>query len=444
MEISTKAAPPLDRGVSSDLNTRTIPKIQKRLLPFIFICYNIALLDRVNIGFAGLTMNKELAISAQQFGLLAGIFYIGYVLFEVPSNILMHKLGARVWIARVLLSWGLVAACTGFARSATHIYIIRFVLGLAEAGFYPGMILYCTYWFRQRERAQAVAFFMLAQPFSALIGAPISGLILDHVHWLGISSWRWLLVLEAAPAIILGVITLFVLPSRPKDAKFLSANEKDWLEGELQREEQATIADNGHHSALAALKSGKVWLLGLIYFVFLIGVNWMNFFLPQVVKALSSFYSNSTVGFLIMIPMALGMIAMVLISRHSDRTGERRFHTGLPAIIGGIALLVIFAFKVSNPVWSIVLLSLMTIGIDNFFGPFWAVSSSSLTGYAAAAGIAFISSLGNVGGFVGPALVGYVQNRTHTIYAGAAIAGLSLLGAGLLVIFFTAKQKSSD
>ncbi|MGA3127693.1 MAG: MFS transporter [Candidatus Korobacteraceae bacterium] len=444
MNITSELVSPGGFGADSDLNVKTIPKIQRRLLPFIFICYNIALLDRVNIGFAGLTMNKELAISAQQFGLLAGIFYIGYVLFEIPSNMLMHKLGARIWIARVLISWGLVAACTGFARSATHIYIIRFVLGLAEAGFYPGMILYCTYWFRQRERAQAVAFFMLAQPFSALIGAPISGLILDHIHWFGISSWRWLLVLEAAPAIILGVITLFVLPSRPKDAQFLSSNEKDWLEGELKREEQETLADKGHDSALAAIKSGKVWFLGFIYFVFLIGVNWMNFFLPQVVKALSKFYSNSTVGFLIMIPMALGMVAMVVISRHSDRTGERRLHTGLPAVIGGIALLIIFAFKVSNPVWSIILLCFMTIGIDNFFGPFWAVSSSSLTGYAAAAGIAFISSLGNIGGFVGPALVGYVQNRTHTIYAGAAIAGLSLLGAGLLVIFFTSRPRASD
>src|SRR5215813_1059297 len=220
------------------VGARTIQKLRFRLLPYLLLLYVIAYLDRINIGFAALTMNKELVISSQQFGLLVGIFFFGYFLFEVPSNLLLHKLGARVWIALILITWGTVAMLTGFVHSVRQLYAARFLLGLAEAGYSPGIILYLTYWFPERERAQAIALFLTGLPITSILGAPISGLILDHVNWFGISSWRWLLVLEGIPAVICGVLTYFVLPSRPSEAKFLSHEEKRWITQELDREEQ--------------------------------------------------------------------------------------------------------------------------------------------------------------------------------------------------------------
>jgi ACS family tartrate transporter-like MFS transporter len=427
---------------SLDFGAQTIRKIQFRLLPFMFLLYIVAVLDRVNIGFAALTMNKALAISAQQFGFLAGIFFIGYFFFEVPSNILLHKLGARVWIARILVSWGIVAACTGLVRTPMHLYIIRFLLGLAEAGFFPGMILYMTYWFRQRERAQAVAFFMTAQPISSILGAPLSGFILDHVHWLGIPGWRWLLVLEAAPAVVLGVVTYFVLPSRPEEATFLSSEEKSWLKQELQREEQKAEGTTGHVSALKALGSGRVWYLAVIYFTIIIGLYSMNFWLPQVVKGLSKLYSNTTIGLLVAIPHICGLIAMILISRHSDRTQERRFHAAIPAILGGIALLVVG--RVTSPALSIALLAVMAIGIDSFFGPFWSLPGKFLTGFAAASGIALINSVGNLGGFVGPYVIGLGKDKLGSVYWGLAFVGISMLISAFLVIGIHEKPKAAQ
>ncbi len=411
-----------------DLERRTVRKVRARIIPFLFILYVVAFLDRVNVGFAALTMNKELAITSQQFGFLAGVFFLGYFFFEIPSNLLLQKLGARVWIARILVSWGLVSVCTGFAQTALHIYIVRFLLGIAEAGFFPGMILYLTYWFRQREQAQAVALFMAALPVSNIIGAPVSGLILDRVHWLGVSSWRWLLVLEAIPAIVLGVATLFLLPNRPEEAGFLRRDEKDWLRGELARESarQAPV------TATRALASGRVWHLAAIYFALAIGLYVMSFWLPQVVKGLSAHYSNTTVGVLVMIPHVVGLGIMLLISGNSDRTGERRFHVALPAIAAAVAL---FTVNLAHyPVLSITLLTVMASGIYSFLGPFWALPGEFLTGYAAASGIALVNSVGNLGGFVGPYMIGSLTRWTGTMYWGLAFAGLSLLAAAVLVI----------
>src|SRR5260221_13154472 len=205
---------------SISIETKTIQKVRLRILPFVFLLYVVSYLDRINIGFAALTMNKELGITSQQFGLLAGIFFFGYFLFEIPSNLLLHKIGARIWIARILISWGIVAMLTGLTRNVSQLYVARFMLGLAEAGYFPGIVLYLTYWFRQREQAQAIALFLTGLPITSIVGAPLSGLILDHAHWLGVSSWRWLLILEGLPAIVCGLVTLFVLPSRPADAKF--------------------------------------------------------------------------------------------------------------------------------------------------------------------------------------------------------------------------------
>jgi sugar phosphate permease len=418
-------------AITTDSAGNAVGKIQLRILPFIFLLYIVAFLDRVNIGFAALTMNKELAISAEQFGLLAGIFFFGYFLFGVPSNVMLHKVGARAWIAWILVSWGIVSACTGFAQNAVQLYVVRFLLGVAESGFFPGMILYMTYWFRQRERAQAVAFFMTGLPISSIVGAPFSGLILDHIHWLGVSSWRWLLVLEAAPAIVLGILTYRLLPNRPADARFLTQPEKDWLAAELATEEK-TAGASGRVSAWKALGSGRVWYLAIIYFTIIIGLYAMSFWLPQVVKGLSGRYSNTTVGLLVPIPHICGLIAMLVLSRHSDRTQERRWHAAIPAILGGVALLVVG--RISSPALSIALLALMAIGVDSFFGPFWSLPSKFLTGFAAASGIALINSVGNLGGFVGPFVIGAISKRTGSTSLGLAFVGVSMIVSAMLVL----------
>ncbi len=419
-----------DVGTTNNASA-AVRKIQVRILPFIFLLYIVAFLDRVNIGFAALTMNKELAISAQQYGMLAGIFFFGYFLFAVPSNVMLHKLGAREWVAWILISWGIVSACTGFTQNVTQLYVVRFLLGVAESGFFPGMILYMTYWFRQRERAQAVAFFMTGLPIASIVGGPISGIILDQIHWLGVSSWRWLLVLEAAPAIVLGIVTYRLLPNRPADARFLTQVEKDWLAGELASEEKAAEAA-GKVSALRALWNGRVWYLTIIYFTMMIGLYAMSYWLPQVVKGLSKVYSNTTVGLLVTIPHICGLIAMLVLSRHSDRTQERRWHAAVPAILGGVALLVVG--RVSSPALSIALLALMAIGVDSFFGPFWSLPSKFLTGFAAASGIAVINSVGNLGGFVGPMVIGTIRDRTGSTSVGLAIVGVSMIVSAVLVL----------
>ena len=282
-----------DTGAMS-MQAGTIQKLRLRIIPYLFLLYVIAYLDRINIGFAALTMNKELAITSEQFGLLVGIFFFGYFFFEIPSNLLLHKIGARVWIARILISWGVVAMLTGFVHTVHQLYIVRFLLGLAEAGYFPGMALYLTYWFPQREQARALALLIAAIPVATILGAPVSGLILDHVHWLGVSSWRWLLILEAMPAIVGGVLTYFLLPSKPQEAGFLTADEKDWIRAELGREERQKLEQH-RYSALQALASGRVWHLVLIYFGITTGNYALQSWTPQLVKSLSTLYSNSMI-----------------------------------------------------------------------------------------------------------------------------------------------------
>src|SRR6202035_4723542 len=247
-------------ALAEPVGVRTIQKLRFRILPYLLLLYVIAYLDRINIGFAALTMNKELAISSQQFGMLVGIFFFGYFLFEIPSNLILHKVGARVWIARILITWGIVAMLTGFVHTVHQLYVVRFLLGLAEAGYFPGIALYLTYWFRQRDQAQAIALFLTGIPVASILGAPISGFILEHVHWLSISSWRWLLILEGIPAVVCGVLTYFLLPNRPAEATFLTQEEKIWITSEMTREEEEKIGERSI-SALHALAHPRVWHL---------------------------------------------------------------------------------------------------------------------------------------------------------------------------------------
>jgi len=419
----------LTSGAKS-IETRTIRKLQIRLIPLLFLLYVVAMIDRINIGFAQLTMNKDLGLSSQQYGIAAGIFFVGYFLFEVPSNLILHKVGARVWIARILLSWGVVASLTGLVQSVHQLYAARVVLGFAEAGYYPGIVLYLTYWFRQRELARVLSLFLTGFAVNSVLGAPISGFILQHVHWLGVGSWRWLFILEGLPAIALGFLTYLVLPNRPSEAKFLTEEEKDWVQAELEREE--TQKPQGRHSAMEGIANLRVWHLALIYFAMMIGSYTLSFYAPQLVKSLSSEYSSSLVGNLVMIPYLVALVGMIFVGRSSDRRMERRYHAAACLLVGGIGFLSLG--WVHSPFVTVVLLSLLAIGYCSSLSPFWAMPSEFLTGLSAASGIAFINSVGNLGGFFGPSMVGFITQRTGTLYGGLAFAGISMLVGAALVL----------
>lgn len=425
---------------AAPIGARTIQKIRFRILPFVFLLFVVALIDRNNIGFAALTMNKELAISSQQFGVIFGIFFFGYFLFEIPSNLLLHRIGARVWIARILISWGIVAVLTGLVHTVRELYFARFLLGLAEAGYFPGIVLYLTYWFPQREQARAIALFLIGIPVTTILGAPVSGFILDHVHGFGVSSWRWLLILEGAPAIVCGVLTYFVLPDRPQEAKFLTSEEKVWLQAELRGEEQQKLAHRTY-SVLQALASRRVWVLVLIYFGMTVAIYALNSWAPQLLKSLSSFYSNSMIALLVTIPSLVGLAAMIFVSRSSDRTLERRYHVAIPALVTGTALVLLGAAP--SAFVSVALLCLLAAGVFSCLGPFWTLPNEFLTGYSAATGIALINSVGNLGGFVGPAAIGFISQRTGTLSAGLAVSGIPMFLSAALVLLLPKQPRSA-
>jgi MFS transporter, ACS family, tartrate transporter len=410
---------------SSEIGRETVRKVSLRLLPFLFVLYVIAYLDRVNFGYAALQMNSELGISAEIFGFLSGIFFIGYLLFEVPSNLILQRVGARVWIARIMVSWGIVVILTAAASSAFELAAFRFILGIAEAGFFPGIILYLTCWFRKEELARAVAFFMAALTISNIIGAPVSTWILDNISWFGIAGWRWLFILEGVPAIILGVATYFYLTDRPEDASWLSGEERDWLCGEIARGNQVPEQRGLSDTLRSVFVDRNIWHLGLIYCMVTIGLYGTGFWMPQIIRSLNPQFTNVEIGLLMMIPFAAALVAMTLWSAHSDRTGERRWHTAVPAAVGGIAL--IGAGIVPNPLVAFLLLVLATVGIFCFFGPFWTLPAAFLAGTGAAAGIAVINSVGNIGGFLGPTILGFAVQITGSTGTGLVIIGSCLV-----------------
>src|SRR5216683_726791 len=443
LDVSTgsEIAGTMVSGGGNSIERRTIRKLQIRLLPFLFLLYVVAFIDRINIGFAALTMNKELAITSQQFGFAAGIFFFGYFLFEVPSNLLLHKIGARIWITRILITWGILATLTGFVHTVHQLYVVRFLLGLAEAGYFPGIVLYLTYWFRQREQAQAIALFLTGLPFTSIVGAPISGLVLDHVHWLGLSSWRWLLILEGLPAILCGLLTYFLLPNRPAEAKFLTPEEKEWIQTELLREERQKLEQH-HCSVFQTMVNGRVWHLAAIEFGVCIGLYTLSFWAPQLLKSVSGQHSNSAVGVLIMVPNLVGILAMVLVSRSSDRRLERRYHAAIPALVGGVALLLMGVYH--SPLSLVVLLSVLAAGVYSVVGPFWALPGEFLTGFSAAAGIGLINSVANLGGFVGPYAIGVMSGWTGGIYGGLALTGIPLLLSATLLLLLPRKAQAAN
>ena len=417
--------------VSNSIEAATIRKLRIRLLPFLLALYVVAFIDRINLGFAALTMNRELAISSQQFGFAAGIFFWGYFLFEIPSNLVLHKIGARVWIARILITWGAVATLTGFVQSPNQLYIARFALGLAEAGYFPGIVLYLGYWFHQREKAQAIALILMGIPLASCLGAPISGLILDHAHWFGLSSWRWLLILEGLPAIMCMSLTYFLLPSRPAEARFLTEEEKEWIAAQLEREDRQKRGTQSVSVARTLVNPG-VWHLACIGFGHGFATYTFSFWLPQIMKSVLGGQSNTVVGFVVLIPNLLGLIAMILVSRHSDRTLERRYHIAASAAFAGIALLLLGAPR--SAFFSVVLFSAVAIGAYSFLPVFFSMPGDFLTGFPAAAGIALVTSVANLGGFVGPYTVGIIRQQTGNLYDGLVCAGIFLLISAILAL----------
>jgi MFS transporter, ACS family, tartrate transporter len=416
---------------TASLENKVIRKVTLRIIPYIFILYIISFLDRVNIGYAALDMNKDLGLTASTIGLISGIFFFGYLLFEVPSNIFMHRVGASKWIARIMVSWGIVVMATAWAQNEIHLYILRFLLGLAEAGFFPGIILYITYWFRAKEQARAFALFTTALAASNIIGAPVSTWIMDHIQWFGMQGWRWMFILEGIPAVIFGIITYFYLTDRPNDAKWLSQEEKDWLNAELQKEREAKLGVE-QHSIRQVLKNPRVLRLSLIYFTLVTGLYGIGFWLPTIIKEFSQVLSNTQVGLITMIPYIIGAIAMIWWGRHSDRTGERRLHAAIPPLIGAIGL--IGCGMISEPVTSLVFMAIATAGIYSFFGPFWSLPALFLTGSSAAVGIAFINSIGNLGGFLGPYMLGYLKDATGKMQIGLFFLSALLVICSLLVL----------
>lgn len=420
-----------------ELEKRVLRRISWRIVPFIMLLYFVAYIDRVNIGFAALTMNKELGFSSSVFGFGAGIFFIGYFLFEVPSNLVLEKVGARLWIARVMITWGLISGAMAFVQGETSFYVLRFLLGAAEAGFFPGIILYLSYWFPARHRASVTAFFMAAAPISTALGSPVSAALLQmHGVW-GFAGWQWLFLIEAIPALLLGIAVLIYMTDRPEKAKWLAADERTWLVDEMNAE-RAGKAAHASHSIWRGLADLRVLALALIYFGTSAGLYTLGIWAPQIIQQLG--VSSMTVGLLNMIPPTVSVIAMVLWARHSDRTFERTWHVVGPCLLaaGGLA----FAGNAAGVGMVVLALTIVNIGISSAKPPLWSMPTLFLSGSAAAAGIATINSIGNLGGFAGPFMIGWIKDLTGSFAGGLYfVAGLLVLSAILTLALAGTRRK---
>lgn len=414
------------------LEKRTTGKVFRRLLPFLGLLYMVAFLDRVNVGFAALSMNRDLGFTNAIYGFGAGVFFIGYFLMEVPGNLIMAKVGARLWIARILITWGIISGLTAWVSTPAQFYVLRFLLGVAEASFFPGIIYYLGTWSRSRDQAKAVAFFMMSLPICNIVAAPLSAYLLG-ISWLGWTGWKWLFILEALPSLVLGIVTPFYLTNRPEDARWLSEEERNWLAGKLAVERE-TKQQRKRYSLRQALCDRDVLILSGVYFAWVCGFYGVTLFLPILVKALSSTISNQMVGFLVMVPYVFGFFTMYFIGRHSDKTGERRYHTVAGMLTGAVGLAgSVLLAEISIPV-SMFFFTVAVMGIYGSFGPFWSIPASFLTTTAAAGAIAMINSIGNLGGFAGPYAMGFIRDVTGSFNGGIVFLVVCLLAAAVLIM----------
>jgi len=426
-------------------------------VPFLFALYVVAYLDRINVGFAALQMQSQLGFSDAVYGLGAGIFFAGYFFFQVPSNLILERVGARRWIALLMVVWGIVSASTALVSSATSFYALRFLLGAAEAGFFPGVILYVKNWFPATARARTVARFVTAAPISGVIGGPLSGALLGLHLRAGLAGWQWMFLVEGIPAICLGLSALKYLVDRPEEATWLDSEAKAWLYKALRNENALSNSDSGsvensgirrsdpatgHRVAdrFAGLRSGAIWMLTVVYFGLTTVMYGMSMWLPTVIKNLATI-SNFEIGVLSAIPYFAASIAMVWVGLHSDRSGDRRWHVALPAFAGAVALS--GAAYTHSLAIAVILLSITVMGYFSMMGPFWAMPTILLSSTSAAAGIAFINSLGNLGGFFGPYTIGLVRTWTGTFRGGLLVVAATLVVSGALVLMVKEPQPAA-
>jgi len=411
------------------LGERTIRRVKRRLVPFLALMYFIAYLDRVNVGFAALQMNAALGFSQKVYGFGAGIFFLGYFLFEVPSNLMLARVGARIWIARIAIVWGLVSIAMIFIVGPRSFYVARFLLGAAEAGFFPGIVLYFTFWFPAAARARAVAQFSTASMAAGIFGSPLSGVLLSLRGTAGFDGWQWLFLVEGLPAVVLGFVALAYLTDTPEQASWLPADERAWLVAELAAE-RSSAGGRRASTVGAGLFNPAVWRLALMLFLIVTSGYGFSFFLPQIVKSLSS-GSDLAVGLLTAIPFSIAAIAMVTVAAHSDRTGERKWHVAACALVAAAGLF--SASRSSSPIAALALLSLAATGLYSFTPPFWSLPTAFLRGDGAAAGIGFINAFGNLGGFVGPYLMGSIKDWTGDFQSGLRALALAAILSAILV-----------
>jgi D-galactonate transporter len=405
-------------------------KVARRLIPFLFLCYVAAYLDRVNVGFAKLQMLSDLGFSETVYGLGAGVFFIGYFLFEVPSNIILHKVGARLWIARVMITWALISGAMMFVKTPAMFYALRFALGLAEAGLFPGVILYLTYWFPAERRGKITALFMTGIPMSGVIGGPLSGWILHALSGAqGLAGWQWLFLIEAIPSLVMGFLVIAYLDDGITHAKWLSASEKAMLARNI-------AADNEHaqsHSLRDGFTQPIVWLFSAIYFFFIMGLYGVGFWLPTLIKG-SGVTEPLLIGTLTTLPYAAAAISMVLVGRSSDKRRERRWHVTVPGLIGTVGWLVSVSTGHSSIALAMAALTVATVGVMVTLSQFWCLPTAVLSGAAAATGVAVVNSVGNLAGFVSPYAIGWIVDKTHSTDLGVYTLAACLAIGGLLVL----------
>ncbi len=420
------------------IRKRVMGKVARRLIPFLGLAYMLNYLDRTNIAFAKLTMSADLGMTETMYGFASGLFFIGYVFFEVPSNLALHRFGARRWIARIMVSWGLVATLIAFVPNTGWLYTGRIVLGIAEAGFFPGIILYLTWWFPRADRARLVGLFMVFLPLSSAIGAPISGLILQEFHgWLGLEGWQVLFILEGVPTVLLGIVAWWYLTDRPKDATWLSTDERAWLHATMEAEQDEAAA-SGHHSLAASLRDVRVWALGGVYFGLGYTLFALAFFLPSIVAGFAETFDTSfsilQTGLIVAVPFAAGAVAMIFWSRHSDRHGERIWHVAGPMLVAGVTVPV--ALYMDSPFATMAVITVTAVGVFAAFPVFWYLPAAFLAGPGAAAGIALVNTIGAVSGFIAPYVTGWLVDLTGTARTGLWVVGILSVAAatGLLAL----------
>jgi ACS family tartrate transporter-like MFS transporter len=432
--MQTAAAP------AEELEVRVIRKVTWRLFPFMIILTMVNFLDRVNVGYAALTMNKDLGIDPAVFGFAAGIFFLGYILFEVPSNVLMHRIGANIWLARIMFTWGLVSMGMAFVWNGTSLYVMRFLLGVAEAGFIPGMTLYILTWVPLRHRARLTAYWILATPFAGIIGGPLSGLLLQLDGTYGLRGWQWLFIAEGLPAVLLAFVTYFYLTAKPAKARWLQDDERLWLERTLRDEGEKTEARR-KFSLGAALVNWRVLVLGFLYIGMNMGLSGINNWMPTIIKSLGTL-SNLQVTSITAIPWICAAVAAILWGRRSDRRNERYVNLAIPLIVGAAGFAA--SAYVSSPLLGIVCLSVAVMGVIAGYTVFWVVPGTFLTGVAAAGGIALVNSMGNIGGFIAPFAIGWLRQETGSFSQALLVLACGMAAAGVIAFLIRPYRKEAD